>query len=169
MTTKDEIDHEIAQYLARTDLGPASFVDIIGGDNPSAMRSAEVFLRRRGLKMREVTGALRARNFTIPIQPLYAPSDQWKMVQTNVAVDDPGKPRKVWIKLSAANGRHRVQMEREVTRDLDEAKRLAVSNAWQVAKEIKRLPMTAPESALRAVVEKHFRKMSVDKSISDIV
>jgi hypothetical protein len=165
MKSGDQIKREIDAFLKSGSSGSGvTFHEIIRDDDPASMQVAEDFLLQKGWKMREVAGGMRARNFTIELRPMHGPRDQWKMVSTNVA--DLGsrsetsklRPGRVWVKMSAANGPVRVSREREIKSDLDEAKKIAVANAWAVAKAIKALPLDASEAAVARIVNANFTK-----------
>jgi len=184
--TARELDSEIDAYLAQSGGGSnpgLDFPTLIHRDDPGAMRAAEGLLRRRGWKLREVTGALHARNFTIGINSLASPRDEWKMVQTSVAPTTISSTRKrgqfamgikrgpgwIWLRLTAANGPVRVERTREFKGDIDEARKLAVSNAWAVAKALKPLPLSASEETVAKIVDRYFGRRTIDKSIADIL
>lgn len=133
-----------------------SFDTLIRDEDPSGMKVAEDLLLERGWKMRGVTGAMHARNFTIAMNPTWWPAGKWKMVQANIAEDKPGK---TWLKVSVANGPVRVARERTFSGEVtDEARMIAVANAWAIAKEIKSLPLSAPRSQIEEIVDRHFRR-----------
>jgi hypothetical protein len=73
------------------------------------MEVAEDLLLERGVDLQEVTGGIGARNFTIPLKPLWSPSNESKMVQVRIAPAG----SLIWVKLYVANGTVRVQRERE--------------------------------------------------------
>jgi hypothetical protein len=181
MTSK--IESEIDKKLSAASPSTShSFHELIRDNDPAAMEVAQDLLLDRGWKMREVTGGLHARNFTIELNPIWGPRDEWKMVQTNVADADiyrkPGQPLRrvrtdasgqmrghrtdakgrVWIKMSVANGSVRMEREREIASSLDDAKRIAVANAWAVAKELKKLPLDAGKGEVEKIVDRHFTK-----------
>lgn len=187
MTKPAELDREIRAYLAQSaeerDDSSMNFDDLIRHDDPGSMRAAEQLLRRRGWKLREVTGALRARNFTISINPLHGPRDEWKMVQVSVAPTELSSTRKrgksgmgikrgpgwIWVRLHAANGPIRVERTREFRGNIDDARKLAVANAWNIAKALKSLPLSASEASVAEIVDRYFGRRTVDKSIADIL
>lgn len=148
--------------------GELDFQGLIRSDQPGAMRAAEEFLRRKGWRLREVTGALHARNFTIDPRPLWGPGHEWKMVQVNVAPE--GKRGRIWTKMTVANGVVRVTREREFSADIDEARKTMVANAWAVAKAIKYLPLDTDKHKIEAIVDRHFKRRSENrKGIEDIL
>lgn len=126
-----------------------SFTDLIRDDDPSAMSVAEDFLLERGWKMREATGGLNARNFTIDMKPLYGPANQWKMVQVSVYKDLPGLTE---AKYSVANGPVRVERKEKYAESVD-AKKAAVATAWAIAKEIKPLSLDTDRRTIERVVD----------------
>lgn len=140
------------------------FSDLAREADPSAMQVAEDALLARGQKMREAAGGLHARNFTIELEPLWKPRDQWKMVQTSV-YPATKKTRKGYepklgrmeAKLSVANGSARVSRTYEIKADPDEAKRQAVATAWAIANSIKVLPLETSEADLAKVVDQHVK------------
>jgi hypothetical protein len=184
--TAAQLDREIAAALAGKPLRasiPSSrhvsmgtngeammrFRELIREDDPSAMRVAEDTLLSSGWKMREATGGLRARNFTIEMKPMWGPREEWKMVQTNVAagLDIARRPDNVWVKWSAANGSARAEREREYklsrfspgsSGDIDDVKQMAVATAWAIAKTIKPLPMDVSEKELKKIVDAAIRR-----------
>ncbi len=161
--TAAQLDREIAEALRgrsskptrprstrhhATARGGVSFADLIRDEDPSAMQVAEDLLLESGRKMREATGGMRARNFTIEMKPTWGPRDEWKMVQTSVYEDRKGK-------LSVANGPVRVAREykRALAKDPDAARKVAVATAWAVAKAIKPLPLDTDQAALESIVD----------------
>lgn len=133
-----------------------SFDTLIRDEDAAGMRVAEDFLLERGWKMRDVTGAMHARNFTIAMNPTWWPAGKWKMVQTSIAQDRPGK---TWVKLTVANGPVRVARERTFSGEVtDEARMIAVANAWAIAKEIKPLPLDASRDRIEKIVDRNFTK-----------
>ncbi len=170
MAKNNHLEHDIAQVVSGdgSDHGGLGFTDLIRSERPGAMRRAEEFLRRKGWKLREVTGAAHARNFTIDMKPLWGPRDEWKMVQVNVAQE--GKRGKIWTKMSVGNGLVRVSREREFSGNLDDARKLVVANAWAVAKAIKDLPLDADQRTVESIVDVNFNRRSQNmKGISDIL
>lgn len=113
------------------------------------MHVAEDFLLERGWKMREVTGGMNARNFTIDMKPLYGPASQWKMVQVSVYKDLPGL---IEARYSVANGPVRIERKEKYAESVD-AKKAAVANAWAISKEIKPLPLDADKRTLERIVD----------------
>lgn len=169
--TAAQLEREIAAALTRptnhhaTMSGGVRFDELIREDDPGAMQVAEDLLLSQGRKMREATGGMRARNFTIELRPMWGPKEEWKMVQTNVdpglAWKGKGLPGKAnWIKLTAANGPGRVTREWKMVGSADEARKLAVATAWAVAKAIKTLPLDTPEKALEKIVARIVAKKS---------
>jgi hypothetical protein len=163
------IKHEIEAALRADGPGTrganASFHELVRDDDPAGMQVAEDLLLERGWKMREVTGGMRARNFTIEMNPMHRPGSEWKMVQTNVidkgSTSEYGartQPGQVLIRLSVANGTVRVSREREFKSDVDQARRIAVANAWAIAKAIKPLPLDASRAAIERIVDANFTK-----------
>jgi hypothetical protein len=127
------------------------FTDLIRNDDPNAMDVAEDFLLERGWKLREVTGALHARNFTIDMKPLAGPSNQWKMVQVSVYPAGKSHPGQMIAEYKVANGSVRVNREETMKLDADEAKKAAVATAWAIAKAIKPLPLSTSERQIKDV------------------
>jgi len=138
------------------------FLELIRDEDPNSMQVAEDFLLENGLKMREATGGLHARNFTIDMKPLYGPSHEWKMVQTNV-YEVPshygrGKhyPRHnagtIEIRHSIANGPVRFDYLEKSSNMLDSARKAAVATAWAIAKAIKPLPLDTKRDAVIEIV-----------------
>jgi len=108
---------------------------------------------------------MRARNFTIELRPMHGPRDQWKMVQTNVidlgAAGEVGvnrRPGRVLVRLHVANGSVRAEREREFKSDMDDARKIAVANAWAIAKAIKPLPLDAGRAAIERIIDANFTK-----------
>lgn len=159
---KNQLDREIDQAMAvggnaasgtRTRDAGLRFQELLRDAHPDAMRVAEDVLLESGWKLREVTGGMRARNFTIEMNPMWRPREQWKMVQAN-AESLQSKPGKVWVKWSVANGAARAYREREIKSDIDDAKRFVVATAWAIAKAIKAMPLDASEDLLAKTVDK---------------
>ena len=128
----------------------ASFHELVRDVDPGSMQVAEDLLLERGWKMREVTGGLNARNFTIELsQPGVGPGNDWKLVQTSVYEDRKGK-------LTVANGKVRVthDYKRALSELPDVARMRAVANAWAVAKAIKTLPLDTDAATVQAIVDK---------------
>jgi len=182
---KRDLERDIARVSSGGSPGRAvgadvDFHELIRRDEPGVMQAAEDLLLSRGWKLREVTGALRARNFTIALHPLWWPRDQWKMVQTNIDTSTYRRlpnggfvtrtePGWVWVKMSVANGSVRVTREREFRGvDLDEERKIAVANAWAVAKAIKRLPLTASSATVERIVDEHFSRRSTNLNPRDL-
>jgi hypothetical protein len=173
MSEKRRLEGEISRLVTG---GPdpdsdVSFEELIRRDDPAVMDAAEDLLRRRGWKLRGVTGALHARNFTIALKPLWGPRDEWKMVQTNVARPDGvrAKPDQVWVKMTVANGRVRVTRERKFKGDIDDARKVAVANAWAVARIIKGLPLDTDPKTIEKIVDGQFARRSKNAKIQDIL
>lgn len=167
--SKIDREREIEDILARngtlarprpSEIAPGSdvsFDTLIRDEDAAGMLVAEDLLLERGRKMREVTGRLHARDFTIAMNPTWWPTEKWKMVQTSIASIAWSV---TWVELTVANGPVRVVRERtfsgrEVT---DEARMIAVANAWAIAKEIKPLPLDAPRSQIEQIADRHFKK-----------
>lgn len=142
---------------ARVAVGLHRFRDLVRDDDPAAMKVAEGALLEGGATMREATGGLRARNFTIEMNPTFWPGEQWKMVQTSVEALT-RKPGTIWTKWSVANGPVRVYREREYKGEIDESKQLAVATAWVIAKAIKALPLDADKKKIEAIVDRALRR-----------
>lgn len=155
---KHEIQAALAEKSVRTvgtDPPMHAFAKLLRDEDPDAMEVAEDVLLRAGMKMREATGGLHARNFTIELRPLWMPREDWRMVQTSVdAVSK--RPGYFWMKWSAANGRARASVEKTFRMsDLDEAKLVAVATAWHIAKILKRTPIDGlSDASLREVIER---------------
>ena len=153
-----QLNREIAESLAKRGAG-TNFHDLIRDDDPGGMQLAEDFLLERGWKMREATGGMRARNFTIEMKPMYGPLEQWKMVQMRVyAATDPRrgyaeKPGLMEVSLSVANGEVRLERGYKIKAEADSAKQQAVATAWAIAKAIKPLPLNTSEKALAHIVD----------------
>lgn len=156
--TGAELDREIYDALRRggPEIGQGynRFRELIRLDEPGAMEIAEDAILSVGGRIREATGGLHARNFTIEMKPTWGPRDQWKMVQVSVAASDSGrKPGVIWTKWSAANGPARVYREREAKGELSSRKQVDVATAWAIAKAIKYLPLDTPEAKLAKIVD----------------
>lgn len=166
MKSNDQIKREIDAFMREGGRSSdVTFHEIIRDDDPASMQIAEDFLLQKGWKLREVAGGMRARNFTIELNPMYWPGSQWKNVQTNVidkgSASEYGartQPGRVLVRLAVANGTVRVQREREIKSDLDEARKIAVANAWAIAKAIKPLPLDASKAAIERIVDANFTK-----------
>lgn len=142
-----------------TEKHPAErFRDLVLDADPDAMKVAEDVLLESGLRMREVTGGLRARNFTIEMRPLSRPVDEWKMVQVSVVqfrlAEDMAESEAAWMRWSTANGKVRYEREREVEIPSEEARSHAVATAWAIAKAIKPLPLSTPQEEVENIVDK---------------
>ena len=151
-----EIDDALSREPARRAVGESykRFRELVRLDQPGAMEIAEDAILSGGGRIRDATGGLRARNFTIEMRPMHGPREAWKMVQVSVAADDSGrKPGVIWTKWSVANGPARVMREREAKGDLVERKMTGVATAWAIAKAIKELPMDTDEKRLSAIVD----------------
>ena len=148
-----QLEREIAQALTRHATKKVTFTDLIRDDDPAAMHVAEDFLLERGWKLREVTGALAARNFTIEMKPLYGPAGQWKMVQVNVDKAGAAFPGRMWVKYSIANGPVRITREEEYATSPEAARKGAVATAWAIAKAIKPLPLDTDKRTIERVAD----------------
>lgn len=201
-----------------------SFHELIKDPDPAAMDIAEDMIMERGWKLREVTGGIGARAFTISMEKTgdIGDPDRWKSVQTAVdettikrAIGNDGRYHGTWanrikkingrwqpvselgyiiqsstvnadgtgyktkkaaeaaakelrahegasaarIEVRAANGAARVTRTRIVIGiDKDEAKKLAVADAWAIAKAIKPLPLDTPEEAIAQIVDAKLQK-----------
>jgi hypothetical protein len=159
--TAAQLDRDIAEALAgrrqrsaHSTRGPYGvFSELIRQEDPAGMEVAQDALLEGGWKMREVTGGMRARNFTIELKSMWGPREEWKMVQTSIEALT-SKPGIVWVKWSAANGRARAEKQREYKGGVDDVKQMAVATAWAIAKAIKSLPMDAGDKALKQIVDK---------------
>ncbi len=156
--TGAELDREIDMALSREPArravgeGYKRFRDLVKLNEPGAMEIAEDAILNSGGRIRDATGGLRARNFTIEMRPTHGPRDEWKMVQ--VSVDATGKPGVIWTKWSVANGPHRVYRERNAKGELVESKQQGVATAWAIAKAIKMLPLNTGEEKLAEIVDR---------------
>ena len=175
--TAAQLDREIAAALMkparRSTPHHASkavrFDELIRDDDPSAMQIAEDLLLEQNRAMREVTGGLRARNFTFELAPMAGPRNAWKMVQVNVdhaqlkaPQNNPGA--QTWIKYSVANGPVRVTRETGTLDNLASTRRLAVATAWAIAKAIKPLPLDTDQKTIERLVDE-----AIDNGIGNLM
>jgi Xaa-Pro aminopeptidase len=142
---------------ARSAVGLHRFRELVRDDDPTAMTVAEDALLEGGAKMREATGGLRARNFTIEMNPMFWPGARWKMVQVSVEALT-SKPGTIWTRWVASNGPVRVQREQKHKGEIDESKQTAVATAWAIAKAIKPLPLDASQKEIEAIVDRAIRR-----------
>lgn len=161
--TAAQLNRDIAQVLAKKKprqhaavkaAKDVTFTDLIRSEQGGAMDAAEDFLLERGWKLREVTGALRARNFTIDMKPLYGPASQWKMVQVSVYPAGKAFPGAYTAEYKVANGS--VRYDRDETMqyaDADENRKHAVATAWAIARAIKDLPLSASKQTVRDLAD----------------
>lgn len=161
--TGRQLDREIAAALSRRSRGHATkkadvtFTDLIRDDDPSSLQVAEDFLLERDWKLRDVTGGMSARHFTIDMKPLYGPANQWKMVQVSVDRGGLGFPHETHVDYKVANGAERVERKEMFAGKPNEGSRkAAIATAWAIAKAIKPLPLDASKKQVEEIVDEIF-------------
>lgn len=136
-----------------------TFRELIRSDDPEAMGVAEDLILEQGWKLREITGGMRARHFTIELKPMWGPSAEWKMVQTHIdatsiRIGPAGSGKYIPIRYSVANGAVRIELKEDMQNmSPDDARKAAVATGWAIAKAIKPLPLNTDEATIRRVAQ----------------
>lgn len=125
-----------------------SFHELVRDEDPNAMQVAEDLLLERSLKLREVTGGMRAKHYTIEMNSMAAPRDQWKMVQAHV--HEPESPEIFSQHRSEAAAQRALKRARAGAFIIHEPETLRTNERWLIANKRYEIELDIANGSVRA-------------------